>query len=352
MKRRKTLFLIYLVSRKRGFLVKVLFVSAVLAIAGGWLLADATSRALSPPVIYQDLEHFRRNRTLKHYLDNIKVYIEPSTTECERHKDIPLLALVSSSPNRFEHREAIRSTWAKHVTTYFILGLNGPTMEDVLVDNYVEAKMYSDMVVFDLVDHYQNLTLKTALMLKWTLDRCPHAQFLFKTDDDVLVNPWTMNEVLDQNKDADLIGYSKENTSLHRNEHNKWYLPRWLHYEDRISQYLSGTGYLINGKKINNILEAAYEVPLVNLEDVYFTYLVAKQKLGLHMVHDARLSPYKPWMPLSCMYWGLASVHSLGPEEMRRVWPGLLALGQDHERHKEKLCSFYDTYLSSDIFLF
>ena len=62
------------------------------------------------------------------------------------------------------------------------------------------------MIVFDFHDHYQNLTLKTALMMQWSLRRCPQAQFLFKTDDDVLVNPWTLRKLLKENEDAQLLG--------------------------------------------------------------------------------------------------------------------------------------------------
>lgn len=62
------------------------------------------------------------------------------------------------------------------------------------------------MIVFDFHDHYQNLTLKTALMMKWSLRWCPQAQFFFKTDDDVLVNPWTLRKVLKENEDAQLLG--------------------------------------------------------------------------------------------------------------------------------------------------
>lgn len=42
-------------------------------------------------------------------------------------------------------------------------------------------------------------------------------------------------------------GYRKLNSYPHRDETNKWYLPRWLYWQDRVPEYLSGTGYLIHG---------------------------------------------------------------------------------------------------------
>lgn len=69
--------------------------------------------------------------------------------------------------------------------------------------------MYSDMIVFDFKDHYQNLTLKSALMLQWAVERCAHhleEMMLFKTDDDVLVNPWILRRVVQENSEKGLVG--------------------------------------------------------------------------------------------------------------------------------------------------
>nr|XP_026485259.1 beta-1,3-galactosyltransferase 5-like [Vanessa tameamea] len=303
-------------------MIRLAFITLTLSsLLSAWWLAGVTGEALLLPLPLQQLDHFRLNRNLRSYLDKIDVLIEPSSTVCSQEKDVPVLVLVTSSPSRFDHREAIRSTWAKHLPTYFIMGLNGPSVEDLMVDNYVEAKKYSDVIIYNFQDHYQNLTLKTALMLKWTSEHCPTELMLFKTDDDVLVNPWMMKRVLEETSGSDLVGYRKMNNYLHRDEYSKWYSPRWLHRQDFISEYLSGTGYLVNGKLIRKILETAFEVPMVNLEDVYFTYLVSKLKLGLKLTHDHRLSPYKPLLSLGCLYAGLASAHSLTPEEMVNAWP-------------------------------
>ncbi|CAH2097310.1 unnamed protein product [Euphydryas editha] len=319
-------FLNLLVPRKKGIMVRIAFVILTLSsLILACLLAKITSIALLPPLPTQCLDHFRQNRSLKSYLDSIDVLIQPSSTVCSEQKDVPLVVLVTSSPNRFEQREAIRSTWAKYVPTYFILGLNGP-VEDLMsdmVENYVEAKMYSDIIIYSFQDHYQNLTLKTALMLKWTLEHCPSALMLFKTDDDVIVNPWMMKRVLKETAGKDLVGYRKVNNYLHRDQYSKWYTPRWLQREDFVPEYLSGTGYLVNGKHIEKILNTALEVPMINLEDVYFTYLVAKLKLGLTLTHDYRLSPYKPWIGEDCMYSGLASAHSLTPQEILKAWAAI-----------------------------
>lgn len=94
------------------------------------------------------------------------------------------------------------SCWFTHVKKM----TNGINLYKFQTNNYIEAKEYSDIIVYDLLDDYQNLTLKTALMLQWTLQRCPSARFLYKIDDDMLINPWKLEEVLRDHAHAELTG--------------------------------------------------------------------------------------------------------------------------------------------------
>lgn len=46
-------------------------------------------------------------------------------------------------------------------------------------------------------------------MLQWTSQRCPGARFLYKTDDDMVINPWKLKEVLRDNSQAELAGKNR-----------------------------------------------------------------------------------------------------------------------------------------------
>ncbi|CAG4937846.1 unnamed protein product [Colias eurytheme] len=247
---------------------------------------------------------------------------EPSTLPCR--DNISVLVIVASSPFHVNQREAIRITWATRLRTLFIIGLNNAKEIDHLSDRHK-----GDLVVYQFQEHYQNLTLKTALMLKWTAQKCSSKiNFLLKTDDDILINPWQIERIVKENLDADLIGYKNENAAVYHNEDEKWFLPHWLYADDMVPEYLSGNAYLINGKHVLPILKAAYSVPVINIEDIYFTFLVAKKKLGLRLTHEPRLRGFKPWLPLTQFYWNLASVHSLSPTEMLKWWSKLVTMGE------------------------
>lgn len=102
---------------------------------------------------------------------------------------------------------------------------------------------------------------------------------------------------------------------------------------------------------MTKIYEAAFKVPMINLEDVYFTYLVANQSLGLPLTHDSRLSPYQPLVPVECAYWSLATLHSLTAEEIMKIWLKIKLLGQNFDDGKE-VCGFYNKYLNSEVLLY
>ncbi|CAH0717558.1 unnamed protein product, partial [Brenthis ino] len=219
----------------------------------GWWLSDANSQALLPTIAVQDLDHFRINRNLKSYLDVIEVFIEPASVSCE---DVPLLVLVTSSPTHFEQRSAIRRTWGPylvHILHFRIKCTLCGEFRYIFIlkthaEYYAEAKQYSDIIIYNFQDHYQNLTLKTGLILQWTVRRCS-PRMLFKTDDDIFINPWMMNRLLQEYSGTDLVGKVLSCNVL-RDRYHKWFLLRWLYPSDSVSEYLSGAGYLINGLQL------------------------------------------------------------------------------------------------------
>lgn len=97
--------------------------------------------------------------------------------------------------------------------------------------------------------------------------------------------------------------------------------------------------------------EAALKVPLINLEDVYLTYLVAKEQLGLNLTHDARMSPYRPYFSMACGFWNLATSHSLTPDDIMNVWPKIKTMAED-DQDGVPVCDFYTNYLNSEMLLY
>jgi len=48
------------------------------------------------------------------------------------------------------------------------------------------------------MDSYNNLTLKTISMLEWSMEHCPKAQYVLKTDDDMYIHFPVLWDLLDK----------------------------------------------------------------------------------------------------------------------------------------------------------
>ena len=101
------------------------------------------------------------------------------------------MAIVSSHPKHFAHRKAIRSTWGNdfnnlhmidsklHGQIIFQVGLKPRTNEiDKLIKD--ESNQFGDILIQDFVEHYNNLTIKTVMLLKYLNHLSVIPSFVFK----------------------------------------------------------------------------------------------------------------------------------------------------------------------------
>ncbi|KAJ8972913.1 hypothetical protein NQ317_008803 [Molorchus minor] len=113
-----------------------------------------------------------------------------------------LLIIVCTAPANYEARSAIRETWGSqrhmmgnNVSLYFLLGETGNSsmQNDVLL----ESDQYGDIIQEHFIDSYNNLTLKSIVMLKIATTYCANmTRYLLKIDDDMFVNLPLLVEML------------------------------------------------------------------------------------------------------------------------------------------------------------
>ncbi|KAI8500776.1 hypothetical protein Bbelb_215940 [Branchiostoma belcheri] len=133
--------------------------------------------------------------------------LSPRTELC-KGQDFALLALVETSPHRFQQRAVIRRTWGQSTAgkteeenvkwqVVFVMGSAPDVMtEERLVD---ESLQYNDILQGKFEDHREEDNLKVTLGFKWVNSTYSNGScvpsFVLKTDDNVLVNmivlaPW------------------------------------------------------------------------------------------------------------------------------------------------------------------
>ena len=88
-------------------------------------------------------------------------------------KDCQLLVVVTSRRDNFQERQNIRETWKlqaklNQACVIFIIGSRTGEM-DAAIDDKIskEANKHQDILQAEMVDHYNNLTLKSAMMVKF-----------------------------------------------------------------------------------------------------------------------------------------------------------------------------------------
>ncbi|XP_051758746.1 beta-1,3-galactosyltransferase 2-like [Ctenopharyngodon idella] len=204
--------------------------------------------------------------------------------KCQKENAFVVL-MIPVAPSNTAAREAIRSTWGteklvgdKIVIVLFLLGLpisqdSGKLQEDLLQ----ESEKYHDLLQSDFWDSYNNLTIKTIVMLEWLSTYCQNASYAMKVDSDVFLNVKNLvNMLLSAPKQNYMTGHVYRTALVRRNPRSKWYLPKKVYSSFLFPPYALGFGYVFSLDLTGKLVEAAQLVKPVYIEDVF---------LGLCMKH-------------------------------------------------------------------
>lgn len=231
-----------------------------------------------------------------------------------------LMIVVCSSPPNFDQRIAVRETWGlfnntKSVKIYFLLGkTHNSTVQEFI---NMESDLYQDIVVENFVDTYNNLTIKTLMLLKLVKLECEdRVKFVMKVDDDTFVNMNNLFQALKNVKrKSTIFGKLICRSRPIRNYSEKWYMPYYMYSKLMYPNYLSGIAYVMTADIAVKLFETALTIPLLYLEDVYVTGLCARAA-GIIPEMNNEFNNYKiKFNP--CKYKQLIASHYNSPTEMR-----------------------------------
>ena len=142
-------------------------------------------------------------------------------------------------------RSAIRQTWAniselpRNVKVVFILGQADNATQQFKIQE--ESNKYGDIVQESFVDTYQNLTIKSLMLLKWFEQNCHQTQYVMKSDDDMYINLQKLNDLVKTNHDPYLlVGNLRRNVAPIRRSQSKWHVPYHMFPERHYPNYLVG----------------------------------------------------------------------------------------------------------------
>ena len=249
---------------------------------------------LSPPLLlsllllllnYNPTQLFcEARRNFKHTSSEIEltdqVSLSPSTGCAPGETPIFVHNAALVSGKYFVRRQVIRRTWGEEAKNnrmrlFFVIGLpeDYDTVQPVLRE---ELASYQDLLQFNFLDNYWNITLKAIGELKWAAQHCNTSAYMVKVDDDVVVNVPMLAELVQKRSLPSGITGLQHHILAHREPDHKWYMPpRVYHHENY--EFLMGFGYVLSMDRLKQMLTALTTYPglVVDIDDVFLTGLIA-----------------------------------------------------------------------------
>uniref|UniRef100_A0A3P9KCY0 Hexosyltransferase n=1 Tax=Oryzias latipes TaxID=8090 RepID=A0A3P9KCY0_ORYLA len=252
--------------------------------------------------------------------------------------EVHLLMVIKSVIEQHDRREAVRRTWGREHTrdgrkirTLFLLGTptTGKDTKNLQKLLEYEDRIYKDILQWDFMDTFFNLTLKEVNFLKWFDIFCPTVQFVFKGDDDVFVNTPNLLQLIrfrvEEHKDAQLfVGDTISKAIPIRNRQSKYYIPKEL-YDQPYPPYVGGGGFLMSSRLARRLLVVSEKLELYPIDDVFLGMCLKKLDVTPEMHPGFRtfgISRHKTsrMNREPCFYRHLIVVHRLSPQELLDMW--------------------------------
>ncbi|XP_034989436.1 UDP-GlcNAc:betaGal beta-1,3-N-acetylglucosaminyltransferase 7 [Zootoca vivipara] len=251
------------------------------------------------------------------------------------HGDVHLLIVVKSVITQHDRREAIRRTWGQEremegrkVRTLFLLGVASKEEERANYQKLLdyEDRIYGDILQWDFLDSFFNLTLKEVHFLKWFSIYCDHVRYIFKGDDDVYVSPSNILEFLqDQKADNLFVGDVLFKARPIRKKENKYYIPSALYNKNVYPPYAGGGGFVMDGPLAKKLHRVSESLELYPIDDVYLGMCLEVLKVtpvahagfktfGIVKNKNSKMNK-EP-----CFYQSMLVVHKLLPSELVAMW--------------------------------
>lgn len=303
-------------------LVKLLTASAVLVLSAQILVCRVTLR-----------KHPHRPRPLP--ADQYRIvspetyqYIHNQPGICKERSPF-LVFMVPVSPAEAGAREAVRKTWgASHLNTltlFYVGLLEGQEMVMVQEQLDKESRTHADIIQMNFRDSYQNLTIKTMMMMNWLATFCPEASYAMKVDADIFVNIFYLIRLLRSSPKQDFItGSVIRDGRPRRDSGSKWHLSEELYPEDSFPWYVSGAGYVFSLDLAARISWASRFVRMIPLEDVYVGLCL--HVLGIQPVYSRTLLTFRNLFEIRklpydrCVFASRVIVNQFKPSELVHIW--------------------------------
>ncbi|XP_056601840.1 beta-1,3-galactosyltransferase 1 [Triplophysa dalaica] len=260
-------------------------------------------------------------------------YILNQPDLCEKKRPY-LVLMIPVSLRETEARTAIRKTWGRESLTgvstlsFFVIGQ--PVQDDPTHQQQLEreSEEYGDIIQMDFLDTYQNLTIKTVMIMYWIATHCQCARYAMKIDADTFLNlPYLVNYLHakgESSREGYISGSVIRDAQPKRNILSKWFLSEEIYPDTSYPAYLSGAAYVFSIDLASKIYLASRFVQPIPLEDVYVGLCL--HVLGVQPVYSTRFFRLRNLFEVRkmkydrCTFARRITVNGFKPQNLLKIW--------------------------------
>lgn len=195
---------------------------------------------------------------------------------------IELLAFIHSRPEEFYERLLSRKCKINSKDVIVIYTTSKSNDERINKKLKYESELYNDILQFNEISSYFNLSIQTINMIKWS---CSISfNYLLKSDIDVFINiPLILYWIRKNKWKEKYYAMGKiSKTFIIRDKKYSHYVPIEIIKENMFPPYLQGVGYIIPYSTVKLLLNSIEIVtPKIWIEDVYMGYMFKYNNVSL-----------------------------------------------------------------------
>ncbi|CAH8830923.1 unnamed protein product [Trichobilharzia szidati] len=246
-----------------------------------------------------------------------------------------ILVFVKSTANEFDLRQSVRATWANSqcftrygikAYIYFTLGRGNSSNWNESLMQYrilLESKQYQDILQFDFVESYYNLTRKLIGTIQYATFHCFTSKFIVLIDHDFIVNPVNLAKFLLNISDAQypryVAGHVIKNAKPFRTNKSKWFISKTVFPFNSYPSYPLGGTIIFSRPVISELNKKLIHMKLFPFDDVLLGIVLQKMKIPIFFIKNIFLSKY----PLDFRRQFLTAQTNGVPSIMVNTWKSL-----------------------------
>ncbi|KAK4472447.1 hypothetical protein MN116_003700 [Schistosoma mekongi] len=217
-----------------------------------------------------------------------------------------IMIFIKSTFDKFELRQSLRKTWANTQCyikygikpyIYFTLGrenLSSWSNASLQSKILVEHKQYHDILQFDFIESYYNLTRKFIGTIEYATVHCSIAKFILFIDQDFIVNPFNLVKYLlsihNRQYKTFVAGYIIKNAKPIRLLNSKWFISKYI-YPFKFYPYYPIGGTIIFSRPVIIALNKKLQyIKLFPFDDVLIGIILEKLEISINHLSSILLT--------------------------------------------------------------